>query len=71
MVSTLPHSFRLVSYLFSLAQGNQGPEGVHQDRSQRAEEPAHRSEDHYQEEQEKRHHKVQAENLQILAHPQG
>ena len=54
-----------------VAQGDQGPQGVHQDRAQREQEPAQRSEDHYQEEQEKRHHKVQAENLQILVHPQG
>ena len=57
--------------LCAIAQGDQGSEEVHQDRAQGAEEPTQRPEDHYQEEQEKRHHKVQAQNLQVPVHSQG
>ena len=54
-----------------LAQGNQRPERIHQDREKRTEEPSKCLKDHYQEEQEERHHKVQAENIQIPLHSQG
>ena len=54
-----------------LAQRNQGPEGIHQDREKRTKEPPKRLKDHYQEEQEKRHHKVQAKNIKISLHTQG
>ena len=57
--------------MFFLAQGNQGPEGIHQDREKRTEELAQRLKDNYQEEQEERHHQVQTENIQIPLHTQG
>ena len=40
----------------ALAQGNQGPEGIHQDREKRAKELAQCLKDHYKEKQEERHH---------------
>lgn len=46
----------MVAHNYVIAQGNQGPEGIHQDREKRTEEPPKCLKDHYQEEQEKWHH---------------
>ena len=54
--------------MICIAQGDQGPERIHQDREKRTEEPACCTEDHYQEEQEERHHQVQAPNLSLSLH---
>jgi len=43
---------KIIILLWSVAQGNQGFEGVHQDYEEREEAPPQGRKDHYQEEQE-------------------
>ena len=53
------------------AEGNQGPQGVHQDHASREEAPPQGGKDHYKEEQEELCHQVQAQNPQIPLHSDG
>ena len=58
----------ILTNFVTVAQGNQGFEGVHQDHEEREEIPPSGRKDHNQEEQEEQHHQAEAPYATLPIH---